>query len=81
MHNSSYSFMLILLKLHRWFGYGLKMCMWFGNNPQIICCHLFCNLNLVFFQALLLSKYIDNMYLLRVTPPINFTFSDDYLFF
>ena len=38
------------------------------------------NLNLVFFQALLLSTYVDSMYLARVTPPINFTFSDDSLF-
>ena len=28
--------MLILLKLHRCFGHGLKTCMWFGYNPQII---------------------------------------------
>ena len=80
--------MLILLKLHRCFGNGLKTCMWFGYNPQIIFgynpqiifCHFFCNLNLVFFQALLLSTYVDSMYLVRVTPPINFTFSDGSLF-
>ena len=79
--NSSYSFMPILLKLHRCFDHGLKTCMWFGCNPQIIFCHFFCNLNLVFFQALLLSTYVDStcMYLLRVTP-VNFTFSDDSLF-
>ena len=34
--NSSYSFIPILLKLHWCFGYGLKICMWFGYNPQII---------------------------------------------
>ena len=34
--NSSYSFIPILLKLHRYFGHGLKICMWFGYNPQII---------------------------------------------
>ena len=54
--------------------------MWFGYNPQIIFCHFFRNLNLVFFQALLLSTYVDNGYLVRVTPPIDFTFSDDCLF-
>ena len=54
--------------------------MGFGYNPQIIFCHFFRNLNLVFFQALLLSTYIDSMYLVRVTVPINFTFSDDSLF-
>ena len=72
--------MLILLKRHRCFGHGLKMCMWFGYNPQILFCHFFCNLNLVFFQALLQSTYVDSMYLVRVTPPINFTFSDGSLF-
>ena len=29
-HNSSYSFILMLLKLCRCFAHGLKMCMWFG---------------------------------------------------
>ena len=72
--------MLILLKLYRCFGHGLKTCMCFGYNPQIIFCHFFRNLNLVIFQALLLSTYVDSMYLVRVTPPINFTFSDDSLF-
>ena len=33
--NSSYSFIPILLKLHWCFGHGLKICMWFGYNPQI----------------------------------------------
>ena len=51
--------------------------MWFGYNPQIIDCHFFRNLNSVFFQALLLSTYVDSMYRVRVTPPINVTFSDD----
>ena len=54
--------------------------MWFGYNPQIIFYHFFCKLNLVIFQALLLSTYVDSMYLVRVTPPMNFTFSDDSLF-
>ena len=74
--------MLIVLKLHMCFGHGLKTCMSFGYNPQIIFCHFFCNLNLVFFQILLLSTYmyVDSMYLVRVTPPINFIFSDDSLF-
>ena len=53
VRNSSYSFMLVLLKLHRCFGHGLKTCMWFGYNPQIRFCHFFRNLNLVFFQALI----------------------------
>ena len=53
--------------------------MWFGYNPRIIFYYFFCKLNLVIFQALLLSTYVDSMYLVRVTP-INFTFSDDSLF-
>ena len=35
MHNSC-SFMPIHLKLCKCFGHGLKMCMWFEYNPQII---------------------------------------------
>ena len=73
--------MLILFELYRCFSHGLKTCMWFGYNPQIIFCHFFGNLNLVFFEALLLSTYEDSMYLVRVTPPINVTFSDDSLFY
>ena len=68
--------MLILLKLHRSIGHGLKICMWFGYNPHIRFCHFFRNLNLVFFQALILSTYVDSMYLVWINPPINFTFSD-----
>ena len=80
MRNSSYSFMLILLKLHRSIGHGLKTCMWFGYDHEIRFCHFFRNLNLVFFQALILSTYVDSMYLVWINPPINFTFSDDSIF-
>ena len=52
----------------------------FQYNPQIIFYHFFCKLILVIFQALLLSSYVDSMYLVRVTPLMNFTFSDDSLF-
>ena len=72
--------MLILLKLHRSIGHGLKTCMWFGYNPQIRFCHFFSNLNLVFFLALILSTYVDSMYLVWINNPINFTFSDDSVF-
>ena len=34
--NSSYSFMLIPLKLYMCLGQGLKMCILFEYNPQII---------------------------------------------
>ena len=53
--------------------------MWFGYNPQIIFYHFFCQLTLVIFQVLLLSTYVDSINLVRVTPPMNFTFSDDSL--
>ena len=36
VRNFSCSLILLLLKLHRSFGQGLKICMWFGYNPQII---------------------------------------------
>ena len=80
MRNFSYSFIFILLKLHRCFVHCLKICMWFRYNPQIIFYHFFCKLNLVIFQAILLSTYVDSMYLVRITPLMNFTFSDDSLF-
>ena len=54
--------------------------MWFRYNSQIIFYYFFCKLNLVIFQALLLSTYVDSMNLVRVTPLMNFTFSDDSLF-
>ena len=68
------------LKLHRSIGHGLKMCMCFGYDPEIRFCHFFRNLNLVFFHALILSTYVDSMYLVWIDPPINFTFSDDSIF-
>ena len=33
-----------------------------------------------FFQALILSTYVDSMNLVWINPPINFTFSDDSVF-
>ena len=34
-HNSSCSFKPIALKLHRWLGHGLKMCILFAHKSQI----------------------------------------------
>ena len=34
--NSTYSFMAIPLKLYRCFRHGLKICMWFEYNSQIV---------------------------------------------
>ena len=36
VHNFSYSFMPIDLKLYVCYGHGLKICMWFGYSPWII---------------------------------------------
>ena len=47
--NSSYSFIPIALKLYRYLGHGLKMCILFGHNPQIMFCH---KMNLVNEQIL-----------------------------
>ena len=44
--NSSYSLMLILLKLYRCCDHALKICIVFGYNPQINFCYFFSNLNL-----------------------------------
>ena len=63
MRNSSNSFLPIFLKLYRCFCRGLMMCMWFGYTPQIIFYYVFCILNLVIFQAQILSKGIDSGYL------------------
>ena len=48
--NFSYSFIRILLKLHRCFGHGLKICMWFGYNRQYILVTFFRKLNLAIFE-------------------------------
>ena len=37
--NSSYSYIQIRLKLYRCLDHALKICMWFGYNPQINFCH------------------------------------------
>ena len=36
VRNSSYSFILILLKLYKCLDHALKICMWFKYNPQFI---------------------------------------------
>ena len=69
VRNSSYSFMPIPLKLHRCFDHCLKICMWFGYNPEIIFYYFFRKLNLAIFHTFLLSKWIDSWYLVCATPP------------
>ena len=56
MRNSSYNLMPILLKLYRHCDHALKICMWFGYNPQINFCHFFRNLNLAILSGILTMK-------------------------
>ena len=59
VHNSSYSFMPIALKLYMCYGHGMKICMWFGSNPLIfVFCLFFHNLNLVIFSGIF-SEWIE----------------------
>ena len=69
MRNSSYSFIPILLKLYRCCDHALKICMWFGYNPQINFCHFFRNLNLAIFRAFSQWKWMGSGYLVCATPP------------
>ena len=70
--NSSHSFWLILLKLYRCFKDGLKICMWFIQNPEIIFYHFLHVLNLDIFWVLILQKSIGSRYLVPLTPPTVF---------
>ena len=66
--NSSHSFWPILLKLYMGFKDGLKICMWFFWNPELIFYHFFCIFNLDIFWVLILQKRIGCRYLVPVTP-------------
>ena len=46
------------------FRHGMRMCMWFGYNCEIIFCHFFHFVNLVLF----LPQCIDSGYLVSATP-------------
>ena len=70
--NSSYSFRPILLKLYRCFKDGLKICILFFQNPEIIFYHFFPIFNLDIFRALILQICIWSMYLVSATPPTDF---------
>ena len=56
--NSSYSFLPIILKLCVCFCHGMKMCMWFGYNCQIIFCHFFHIVNSHFSPQYIGSGYL-----------------------
>ena len=70
--NSSYSFWRILLKLYRCFLDGLKICILFFQNPEIIFYHFLRIFNLDIFRALILQICIWSMYLVSATPPTVF---------
>ena len=70
--NSSYSFWRILLKLYRCFKDGLKICILFFQNPEIIFYHFFRIFNLDIFRAFILQICIWSMYLVSATPPTVF---------
>ena len=60
--------MPISLKLYICFCHGLKICMWFEYNPDMYFCHFLLHLDLVIFQARILTKYVDTWYLVCATP-------------
>ena len=62
--NSSYSFVPIFLKLCMCFCHGMRMCIWFGYNCEVIFCHFFHFVNLVIFWP----QCIDSGYLVSATP-------------
>ena len=70
--NSSYSFIPILLKLHWCFGHGLKICMWFGYNPQIIFCPFFSQIELSHFSGIIYNNVNGQGYIVGATPPTVF---------
>ena len=59
------SFWRILLKLYSCFKDGLKICILFFQNPEIIFYHFLRIFNLDIFQALILQICIWSMYLYR----------------
>ena len=66
------SFRPILWKLYRCFKDGLKICILFFQNPEIIFYHFFPIFNLDIFRALILQICIWSMYLVSATPPTVF---------
>ena len=70
--NSSHSFWPILLKLYRCFKDGLKMCMWFFQNPEINFNYFLDILNIDIFWVLILQKRIGSRYIVPLTPPTVF---------
>ena len=65
-------FILILSKLYWYFGHGLKICMWFGYNPQIIFV-TFSQVELSYFSRFIYNKVNGQGYLVGTFPPTVFT--------
>ena len=62
--SSSYSFVQGFFKLCMCFRHGMRICMWFGYNCEIIFYHFFHFVNLEFY----LPQCIDSGYLVSATP-------------
>ena len=60
--NSSYSFIPSPLKLYSCLVHGLKMCIMFGYNPQIILCHFFHKMHLVIFPLQVFRLWSEDMF-------------------
>ena len=58
-----------VLYLHRYLNHGLKICMWFLQNLNLIFFSNFSIFNLDFFHASVLWKCIYSRYLVSATPP------------
>ena len=56
--NSSYSFLLIFLKLGRCFLHGVRMCIWFGYNCWIIFISLFPLCELSHFSTSMYRQWV-----------------------
>ena len=57
--NSSYSFWPIILKLHRWLGQGLKICILFAHKSEIFFFNFFHFVNLVSFYLKPYSQWVS----------------------
>ena len=66
--NSSYTFVLIFLKLCMCFHHGMRLCMCFGYNPCIYFSYFFHFANFVIFWPQILWKCCDSGYLVSATP-------------
>ena len=66
--NVSYSFVPILSEHHWCSGHGLKICMWFGYNPQIFFV-IFLQVELSHFSDIIYNKINARVIPWGATPP------------